>query len=140
MARTRLGSRGSFSGQVVEKITAAETILNGDSGKVFIIDASGGSAYTITLPTTLKAGVNYQFKLKANGDIITVTAGSAIIYGQVLSGDASTAKVEESGGTAKTSVAFAAAAEAGAQVDFLCDGTYWYVRGSGTADNWLVFA
>ncbi|MBT4292124.1 hypothetical protein HOD41_05480, partial [bacterium] len=67
MTRTRVGSRGSFSGQVIEKISAAETISNGDSGKVFLLEAlSAGGAYSITMPTTLKAGVNYKFIVQEN--------------------------------------------------------------------------
>ena len=40
---------GTIAG--VESISAATTLGKSDSGKVFMITDSGGSGYTITLPT-----------------------------------------------------------------------------------------
>ena len=141
MARTRLGSRGSFSGQVIEKITAAETITNGDSGKVFLLDSASG-AYSITMPTTLKAGVNYKFIVQEDtpAGAITLAFGSAIVDGQVLAGDASTAKCEGTDGTAISNAIIGIGAKQGAWLEFVCDGTSWYFSGGGFPDGWVTFS
>jgi hypothetical protein len=66
----------------VEKITAARTLTNDDSGKVFMLDSAGG-AYAITLPTaaTGEDGVYYKFIVEEETPTadITIAAGSAII-------------------------------------------------------------
>lgn len=66
----------------VEKITAARTLTNDDSGKVFMLDSAGG-AYSITLPTAANAeqGIYYKFIVEEETPTadITIAAGSAII-------------------------------------------------------------
>ena len=66
----------------VEKITAARTLTNDDSGKVFMLDSAGG-AYSITLPTASSAeeGIYYKFIVEEETPTadITIAAGSAII-------------------------------------------------------------
>lgn len=129
MTRTRLGARGSFSGQVVEKITAAETLKNGDSGKVFMLDSASG-AYSITMPTTLKAGVNYRFIVQENTPTgaITLAFGSAIVYGN-LEQQADTNEDNRVAAAGVSNVIIGTTALQGDYLDFVCDGTYWYVSG-----------
>ena len=66
----------------VEKITAARTLTNDDSGKIFMLDSAGG-AYAITLPTaaTGEDGVHYKFIVEEETPTgaITIAAGSAIV-------------------------------------------------------------
>jgi len=66
----------------VEKIVAAKTLKNDDSGKVFLLDSAGG-AYTITLPTAAlgEEGVYYKFIVEEETPTgaITLAAGSAIV-------------------------------------------------------------
>ena len=66
----------------VERITAARTLTNDDSGKVFMLDSAGG-AYEITLPTASsgEAGVYYKFIVEEETPTgaITLAAGSAIV-------------------------------------------------------------
>jgi len=137
--RTRLGSRGSFSGQVFEKITAAESILNGDSGKVFMLDATDG-AYSLTFPTVLKAGVNYKFIVQEDTPTgaITLAFGSAIVQGNVLAGNPTTAKMESTEGTAVSNVIIGTGAKKGAWLGISCDGTGWFFEGQGSPDNWIT--
>ena len=64
--------------QIVENITAARTLKEKDSGKVFTIDADA-SAYDITLPANATTGWNCTFVYKdAHGsqdiDIVSATA------------------------------------------------------------------
>ena len=76
----RLGAGTSLGGhkQIVENITAAKTLEEKDSGKVFTIDADA-SAYDITLPANATTGWNCTFVYKdAHGsqdiDIVSATA------------------------------------------------------------------
>tara|TARA_R100001510_G_scaffold515_1_gene411 strand:- start:143 stop:574 length:432 start_codon:yes stop_codon:yes gene_type:complete len=77
-------SSGSTFGlkKKVEKIVAARTLTNDDSGKVFLLDSAGG-AYSITLPTASSGedGVYYKFIVEEETPTgaITLAAGSAII-------------------------------------------------------------
>jgi|SaaInl4_200m_RNA_FD_contig_21_2125789_length_973_multi_22_in_0_out_0_2 hypothetical protein len=131
MTRTRVGSRGSFSGQVIEKISAAETISNGDSGKVFLLEAlSAGGAYSITMPTTLKAGVNYKFIVQENtpGAAITLAFGSAIVYGN-LEQQSDTNEDNRVACAGVSNVIIGTSALKGDYLEFENDGTSWYVSG-----------
>lgn len=138
MARTRLGSRGSFSGQVIEKITGTETIGNGDSGKVFMLDAAGG-AYTITFPTTLKAGVNYEFIVQEHTPTgaITMAFGSAIGFGKLAEGEVDTGDDApgSSGATGISNLICGTSAHKGDRVKIVCDGTNWFFHGLVMADG-----
>jgi len=133
MARTRVGSRGSFSGQVIERLTAAETISNGDSGKVFALESSGG-AFTATMPTTLKAGVNYRFVVEDSSQIVTLAFGSAIVYGNLEqeAGDNETNRVASAG---VSNIIISANALQGDYVDVLCMGAYWFASGMSSVQT-----
>ena len=66
----------------VHSINADVTLTNEDSGKVFMLDAAGGTV-AITLPTasTGEDGVYYKFIVEEEtpGNAITIAAGSAIV-------------------------------------------------------------
>ena len=66
----------------VQSINADVTLTNEDSGKVFMLDAAGGTV-AITLPTasTGEDGVYYKFIVEEEtpGNAITIAAGSAIV-------------------------------------------------------------
>ena len=130
MARTRVGSQGSFSGQVIEKITAAETLSRGDSGKVFLLDSTDG-AYTITLPKVSKsAGCNFKFVTFEDTPTqdITIAAEGTLVYGTLMQ-QADTNEDNLIACVDKTNVLIDQTSEMGDWVEFLCDGTYWYVNG-----------
>ena len=63
MARGSILERNSGNGGYllpVLKISAAKTLdAIDDSGKIFVV-ANAGSAYSITLPTTLEVGTQYK--------------------------------------------------------------------------------
>ena len=65
-----------------QSINADVTLTNEDSGKVFMLDAAGGTV-AITLPTasTGEDGVYYKFIVEEEtpGNAITIAAGSAIV-------------------------------------------------------------
>ena len=66
----------------VQSINANVTLTNEDSGKVFMLDAAGGTV-AITLPTASSGedGVYYKFIVEEEtpGNAITIAAGSAIV-------------------------------------------------------------
>ena len=66
----------------VHALTAAYTVLDSDSGKVFTLDSAGG-AYQITLPTAPEEGFHCKFIVKEDTPTadITIAAGSAILDG-----------------------------------------------------------
>lgn len=114
---------------VVETIAVATTLTAKDSGKVFILKASAGAQITLPAVAT-SAGLRFKFivgQLFATTDW-TVKALSNAIEGSVLVNGAHVAGVDEN------TISFVASAEAiGDFAELVCDGTNWYVNGSGVA-------
>ncbi len=79
--REKNSGKGGFL-QKVEPITVARTLVEADSGKVFMLSSAGG-AYEITLPTASTGvdGCHYKFIVEEETPTgaITIAAGSAII-------------------------------------------------------------
>jgi hypothetical protein len=123
----------------VEAISADITLTTEDSGKFYTITAASGTV-AITLPTSLSAGIRYDFAVLEDtpSNAVTIAAGSAIVDMVVGSGDASTAKIETTAGTAISNVIIGTSAKQGCTLRFVCDGTTWYVSGNGTPDNWVT--
>ena len=104
----------------VEKITAARTLTNDDSGKIFMCDSAGG-AYEITLPTasTCEDGVYYKFIVEEEtptGDI-TIAAGSAII--SLVAKDAGGDAAVSTAGTQVSNVILDTTAQKGDYVELM---------------------
>ena len=112
---------------VVETVAVATTLTAKDSGKVFILKASAGAQITLPAVAT-SAGLRFKFivgQLFATTDW-TVKALSTAIEGSVLVNGAHVAGVDEN------TISFVASAESiGDFVELVCDGTNWYVNGSG---------
>ena len=136
----RIGSRASFSGSVVEKITAAKTLDPSDSGKVFTIDSSGG-AFSISLPTAANAGVgwNCKFILTTNGSIVTIEPPSTedTLIGMIAVITDDVGETSESG---VDELKFLAAAAAGDNCELICDGSNFYVSGTAHANDHMSIA
>ena len=79
--REKNSGKGGFL-QKIEPITVARTLVEADSGKVFMLRSAGG-AYQITLPTASTGvdGCHYKFIVEEETPTgaITIAAGSAII-------------------------------------------------------------
>ena len=79
--REKNSGKGGFL-QKIEPITVARTLVEADSGKVFMLSSAGG-AYQITLPTASTGvdGCHYKFIVEEETPTgaITIAAGSAII-------------------------------------------------------------
>ena len=130
MTKVRIGSRGMHSGNTIEYMTTATTLDAQDSGKVFSLHAA--ALYSITLPTTLIAGLHYMFYVEEDTPTgaITIAAGSAIIYGN-LSIQSDTDEDNRVACAGGSNVIIGIAAKKGDSVEFICDGSSWYVRGFG---------
>lgn len=114
---------------VTEILTGATTLTAEDSGKVFLLKAAAGAQ--ITLPAVATSnGFRFKFivgQLFATTDW-TVKAASNVIEGSVIVNGAHVAGVDEN------TISFVASAEAiGDFAELVCDGTNWYVNGSGVA-------
>jgi hypothetical protein len=114
-------------GSTQEILTAATVLTAADSGKTFILGASTGKA--ITLPA-LVAGLKYKFivGLAFATSNWTVVAATAVIQGSVIVNSTHVA------GSNENTISFVASAEnLGDWAELECDGTNWYVNGSGVA-------
>jgi hypothetical protein len=113
----------------VEAVTGATTLTAKDSGKVFILKAAAGAQITLPAVAT-SAGLRFKFivgQLFATTDW-TVKALSNAIEGSVLVNGAHVAGVDEN------TISFVASAESiGDFAELVCDGTNWYVNGSGVS-------
>jgi hypothetical protein len=111
----------------VEAVTGATTLTAEDSGKVFILKASAGAQITLPAVAT-SAGLRFKFVVGlafATTDW-TVKSATNVIEGSVLVNGAHVAGVDEN------TISFVASAESiGDFAELVCDGTNWYVNGSG---------
>ena len=105
---------------------SSHTLDMGDSGKVYMLYST--VARTITLPA-VSAGLKFKFiatDTTADSSIAT-SEGTALLKGGAECGDAYL-------DLAGTTIIVEAAGDIGDYLDFICDGTYWYVSGHGTHD------
>ena len=120
----------------IHKIDGAYTMLASDSGKVFMLSATGGTVAITLLPAaSLVEGWNCKFIVDENtpSNAITLGAGSTIIDFVMKDpgGDAS----NSSAGTQKTNIIVGATATKGDYINVLCDGSSYYAEGlSGIND------
>ena len=115
-------------------ISAAYTVLQSDSGNVFMLS---GGPYTITLPVAadLVEGWNCKFIVKEDtpaGDI-TINAGSAII--DLVMKDPGANASNSTAGTAKGTVVFHTECTQGDMMNLFTDGTTYYAEALGGVDD-----
>ena len=141
MARGSILERNSGNGGYllpVLKISAAKSLdAIDDSGKVFIV-ANAGSAYSITLPTTLEVGTQYKLIFEDSPNAaVTIAAGSAIMFGKIGEAEVDTSDDApgSSGSTGVSNVIFGTTADEGDHLDIVCDGTKWYFNGMAAVDG-----
>ena len=111
----------------MDKATASSHTLGAkDSGKTYFLEST--VARTITLPA-VKAGLKFKFiatDTTADSSIAT-SEGTALLKGGAECGDAYLT-------LAGTTIIVEAAGTIGDHLEFICDGTYWYVSGHGAHD------
>ena len=121
-----LNQNSQATGGVKKKVVhvdAAITLTNDDSGKVFMLSATGGTV-AVTLPTSLENGVYYSFIVEEEtpSNAITIAAGSAIVsfVGLDVSGTlASTA------GTQVSNVIIGTSAQKADSIELMAAGNEW---------------
>jgi len=105
---------------------SAHVLDMGDSGKIYLLEST--VARTITLPA-VKAGLKFRFiatDTTADSSIAT-SEGTALLKGGAEAGNSYLT-------LAGTTIIVEAAGSVGDHLDFICDGTYWYVSGHGSHD------
>ena len=115
-------------------ISAAYTVLQSDSGNVFMLS---GGPYTITLPVAadLVEGWYCKFIVKEDtpsGDI-TITAGSAIV--DLVMKDPGGNASNSTAGTAKTTIVLHTECTQGDMVNLFTDGTTYYAEALSGIDD-----
>ena len=109
----------------VHALDGAYTVLASDSGKTFMLSATGGTV-AITLPTTLEEGLHYKFVTLEDtpSNAITIGAGSAII--DMVHKDAGGNASNSTAGTAVSNIIVGATSTQGDLINLFTDGTTWY--------------
>ena len=109
----------------VHALDGAYTVLASDSGKIFMLSATGGTV-AITLPTTLAEGLNYKFVVLEDtpSNAITIAAGSSII--DLVQKDAGGDAANSTAGTAVDNIIVGTSATQGDMINLFTDGTTWY--------------
>ena len=118
----------------ITALDGAHTVLASESGKTFMLSATGGTV-AITLPTTLEEGLYYKFIVEEDtqANAITIGAGSAIIdmVMKDIGGDAS----NSTAGTQVSNILIAVATKQGDYIDMFTDGSTWYAECMSSTNN-----
>jgi len=111
----------------IHALDGAYTMLASDSGKVFMLSATGGTVAITLLPAaSLVEGWNCKFIVDENtpSNAITIGAGSTII--DFVMKDPGGNASNSSAGTQKTNIVVGATATKGDYINILCDGSSYY--------------
>ena len=128
--------------QKASLLSAAITLSEKDSGKVFYVESSGG-AYSITFPTggDIEDGIYYKFWVNENTPTAAVTfaAGSAIVLvkstkTEVDTGDDGPGSSAD-GATGVSNVIWGTSALKGDYLEFSSFGGHWYLTGQSGKDG-----
>jgi len=122
-------------------LSAAITLTEADSGKVFYCESSGG-AYSITFPTggSIEDGIYYKFWNNENTPTgaITFAAGSAIVFGKINETEVDTSDdgpgSSADGATGVSNVIWGTSALKGDYLEFSSYGGHWYLNGQSGKD------
>ena len=111
----------------IHALDGAYTVLASDSGKTFMLSATGGTV-AITLPTTLEEGLHYKFVTLEDtpSNAITIAAGSSII--DMVHKDAGGNASNSTAGTAVDNIIVGATSTQGDMINIFTDGTTWYAE------------
>ena len=111
----------------IHALDGAYTMLASDSGKTFMLSATGGTV-AITLPTTLEEGLHYKFVTLEDtpSNAITIAAGSSII--DMVHKDAGGDASNSTAGTAVDNIIVGATSTQGDMINLFTDGTTWYAE------------
>ena len=125
----------------IHDVDGAYTVLQSDSGKVFMLSSTGG-ACEITLPVAANLAEGWHAKFVVKEDtptgVITIAAGSAIIDMVMKDpgGNASNSTV----GTAKSNILLRATCTQGDYVNIFTDGSTYYAEAISGIDDAIDFS
>ena len=132
-----LNQNSQATGGIQKKVVhvdAAITLTNDDSGKVFLLSATGGTV-AVTLPTSLENGVYYKFIVEEEtpSNAITIAAGSAIVSFVMkdAGGNASNSTV----GTQISNIIIGTSAQKADYVEIMAAGNEWVGSALSSIDD-----
>ena len=125
----------------IHDVDGAYTVLQSDSGKVFMLSSTGG-ACEITLPVAANLQEGWNCKLVIKEDtptgVITIAAGSAVI--DMVMKDAGGNASNSTAGTAKSNILLRATCTQGDYVNIFTDGSTYYAEAMSAIDDAIVFS
>ena len=132
-----LNQNSQATGGVKKKVVhvdAAITLTNDDSGKVFILSATGGTV-AVTLPTSLENGVYYKFIVEEEtpSNAITIAAGSAIV--SFVMKDAGGNASNSTAGTQISNIVIGTSAQKADYVEIMAAGNEWVGSALSSIDD-----
>ena len=113
----------------VHALDGAYTMLESDSGKIFMLSATGGTVAITLLPAAdLEEGWHCKFVTKEDtpSNAITIGAGSAII--DMVHKDAGGNASNSTAGTAVSNIIVGATSTQGDMINIFCDGSTYYAE------------
>ena len=113
----------------VHALDGAYTVLASDSGKTFMLSATGGTVAITLLPAaSLVKGWHCKFVVLEDtpSNAITIGAGSAII--DMVHKDAGGNASNSTAGTAVSNIIVGATSTQGDYINIFTDGTTWYAE------------
>ena len=132
-----LNQNSQQTGGVKKKVVHVDadiTLTNDDSGKVFLLSATGGTV-AVTLPTSLEDGVFYKFIVEeeTHSNAITIAAGSAIV--SFVMKDAGGNASNSTAGTQVSNVIIGATAQKADYVEIMAAGNEWVGSALSSIDD-----
>jgi len=132
-----LNQNSQATGGVKKKVVHVDadiTLTNDDSGKVFLLSATGGTV-AVTLPTSLEDGVFYRFIVEEEtpSNAITIAAGSAIV--SFVMKDAGGNASNSTAGTQISNVIIGTSAQKADYVELLAVGGEWVGSALSSIDD-----
>ena len=125
----------------IHDVDGAYTMLESDSGKVFMLSSTGGACEITLLPAaSLVEGWNCKLVIKEDTPtgVITVAAGSAII--DMVMKDAGANASNSTAGTAKSNILLRATCTQGDVVNIFTDGSTYYAEAISAIDDAIDFS
>ena len=132
-----LNQNSQATGGVKKKVVHVDadiTLTNDDSGKVFLLSATGGTV-ALTLPTSLEDGVFYRFIVEEEtpSNAITIAAGSAIV--SFVMKDAGGNASNSTAGTQISNVIIGTSAQKADYVEIMAAGNEWVGSALSSIDD-----
>ena len=120
----------------VHALDGAYTMLESDSGKIFMLSATGGTVAITLLPAaSLVKGWHCKFVVEEDtpSNAITIGAGSAIV--DMVMKDAGGNASNSTAGTAVSNIIVGATATQGDMINIFCDGSTYYAECLSAIDD-----